>query len=94
MLLVIGKAVHSKSLSASFLADYQEHYEREGKGIFDLMLRDYPSKYFDALVSLAKVHRIELGPPGAFDSGPLPEDEALDRMERAAGLAGCNRSPA
>jgi len=84
MPLVIGKAVHSKSLSASFLADYPEHYEREGKGIFDRMLRDYATKYFDVLVSLAKVHRIELGPPGSFDR-PASTAEALDRLEQRAG---------
>jgi hypothetical protein len=57
MPLVIGKATHSKMLSASFLADLQEDYERYGKGIFALMRERFPTKYFDALVSLAKVHR-------------------------------------
>ena len=65
--LVIGKATHSKMLSASFLADLQEDYELYGKGIFALMRERFPTKYFDALVSLAKVHRIELGPPDSFD---------------------------
>ena len=50
MPLVIGKATHSKMLSASFLADLQEDYERYGKGIFALMRERFPTKYFDALV--------------------------------------------
>ena len=41
-------------------------------------------KYFDALVSLAKVHRIELGPPDSFDR-PATTAEALDRLEQRAG---------
>ena len=47
--------------------DLQEDYELYGKGIFALMRKRFPTKYFDALVSLAKVHRIELGPPGSLD---------------------------
>ena len=82
--MVIGKATHSKMLSASFLADLQEDYELCGKGIFALMRKRFPTKYFDALVSLAKVHRIELGPPGSFDR-PATTEEALDRLEQRAG---------
>jgi hypothetical protein len=52
-----------------------------GKRIFAVMRERYPTKYFDALVSLAKVHRIELGPPGAFDR-PQTKAEALDRLEQ------------
>jgi hypothetical protein len=84
MPLVIGKATHSKTLSASFLADLQEDYELYGKGIFALMRERFPTKYFDALVSLAKVHRIEVGPPGGFDR-PASTAEALDRLEQRAG---------
>ena len=84
MPLVIGKATHSKMLSASFLADLQEDYELYGKGIFALMRERFPTKYFDALVSLAKVHRIEVGPPDSFDR-PASTAEALDRLEQRAG---------
>ena len=62
----------------------QEDYELYGKGIFALMRERFPTKYFDALVSLAKVHRIELGPPGSFDR-PATTAEALDRLEQRAG---------
>jgi hypothetical protein len=82
--LVIGNAVHSKTLGASFLADLQADYETYGKRIFAVMRERFPTKYFDALVSLAKVHRIELGPPGAFDR-PQTTEEALDRLEQRAG---------
>ena len=79
MPLVIGK-----SLSASFVADLQEDYELYGEGIFALMRERFPTKYFDALVFLAKVHRIELGPPGSF-ARPATTAEALDRLEQRAG---------
>ena len=82
--MVVGKATHSKMLSASFLADLQEDYELYGKGIFALMRKRFPTKYFDALISLAKVHRIELGPPDSFDR-PASTAEALDRLEQRAG---------
>ena len=42
MPLVIGKATHSKMLSASFLADLQEDYETYGKGIFALCGSVFP----------------------------------------------------
>jgi hypothetical protein len=48
------------------------------------MRERFSTKYFDALVSLAKVHRIELGPPGSFDR-PATTAEALDRLEQRAG---------
>ena len=84
MPLVIGKATHSKTLRASFLADLQEDYELYGKGIFALMRERFATKYFDALVSLAKVHRVEVGPPDSFDR-PATTAEALDRLEQRAG---------
>jgi hypothetical protein len=47
------------------------------------MRKRFPTKYFDALVSLAKVHRIEVGPPDSFDR-PASTAEALDRLEQRA----------
>ena len=84
MPLVIGKATHSKTLSASFLADLQEDYELYGKGIFALMRERYPVEYFRSLVQLAKVLKIEVGGVGAFDR-PATTAEALDRLEQRAG---------
>ena len=61
---MIGKATHSKTFSASFLADLQEDYELYGKGIFALMRERYPVEYFRSLVQVLK---IEVGGVGAFD---------------------------
>jgi hypothetical protein len=62
------------------LADYDEH----GQAIFELMRQRYPVVYFNALVKLAQVLKIEVGPVGAFDR-PATTAEALDRLEQRAG---------
>jgi hypothetical protein len=74
----------SKTLSSQFLADFQEDYWKNGRNIFEWMRAHRPDKYFDALVSLAKVHKLELGQPGDFDE-PQTREEALDRLEQRAG---------
>jgi hypothetical protein len=39
------------------------------------------------LVKLAMIHRVELGPPQAFER-PRTREEVLHKMEERAGLAG------
>src|SRR6516165_572360 len=82
--LVLGKAPNGKALSAAFLADFVADYERHGKGIFALMRQRYPVVYFNALVRLAQVLKVEIGSVGAFDR-PATTAEALDRLEQRAG---------
>jgi hypothetical protein len=65
--LVLGGAPNGKALSAAFLADFVADYERHGKGIFALMRKRYPVVYFNALVRLAQVLKVEIGSVGAFD---------------------------
>ena len=48
------------------------------------MRQRYPTVYFNALVKLAQVLKIEVGPVGAFDR-PASTAEALDRLEQRAG---------
>jgi hypothetical protein len=50
----------------------------------ELMRQRYPVVYFNALVKLAQVLKIEVGPVGAFDR-PATTAEALDRLEQRAG---------
>jgi hypothetical protein len=57
---------------------------RHGKGIFALMRKRYPVVYFNALVRLAQVLKVEIGSVGAFDR-PATTAEALDRLEQRAG---------
>jgi hypothetical protein len=71
-------------MSSSFLLEGQEHFEKEGKGVWAKMYEDYPVEYFWGLITLAKVLKIETGQPGDFDK-PRTREEALDRLERTAG---------
>ena len=82
--LVLGEAPNGKALSAAFLADFAGDYDEHGKAIFELMRQRYPVVYFNALVKLAQVLKIEVGPVGAFDR-PATTAEALDRLEQRAG---------
>jgi hypothetical protein len=36
-------------------------------------------------VQLAKVYKVEMGDPGAFDARPRPREEALKKLEERAG---------
>jgi hypothetical protein len=82
--LVFNGAPNGRALSSEFLPDFAEHYHAEGKGIFAVMYEKNATAYFNALVQLAKVLKIEIGKPHDFDR-PLSRDEALDRLERQAG---------
>jgi hypothetical protein len=84
MPLIVGKAPRARSLSAAFLHEGQDHFEKEGKGIWEEMYNKYPVEYFWGLITLAKVLKIETGAPGDFDK-PRTKEEALDRLERTAG---------
>ena len=84
MPLVLGEAPNGKALSAAFLADFARDYDEHGKAIFELMRQRYPTVYFNTLVKLAQVLKIEVGPLGAFDR-PASTAEALDRLEQRAG---------
>jgi hypothetical protein len=86
--LLINGAPRARSVSAAFLAAFQDHFEDQGKGIFDVIYQQAPIEYFWGLITLAKVMKIELGPPGTFGHTPSSKDEALDRIERIAGPQG------
>jgi hypothetical protein len=77
-------APRARTISAAFLADFNEHFAGEGHGIFSKIYNDAPIEYWSGLIALAKVTKIEMGTPGDFDR-PATEDEALDRLERTEG---------
>jgi hypothetical protein len=81
-----------KKVDPAFLKAYCEHFQRVGHGIFDLMYRQYPTKYFEGLIVLAKagmpLHvKHELGGAGAFDDSPSKIEEALDKAQERGGPA-------
>jgi hypothetical protein len=79
-----------KKVDAAFLEAYCQHFQEVGHGIFQKMYDQYPTKYFEGLISLAKagmpLHvRHELGRVGDFDDSPSKVDEALDKAEETGG---------
>ena len=55
--------------------------------ILRIMREKFPETYFQGMVKLAMIHRIELGPPQAFER-PRTREEVLQKMEERTGLAG------
>jgi hypothetical protein len=81
---VYRSAPNGRALSSDFLQDFAVHYHTDGKGIFAEIYKDHPTHYWAGLITLAKVLKIEIGQPHAFDR-PASREEALDRLERTAG---------
>ncbi len=83
-----GRPVGSRNkLSQDFLRDLQEDWEQHGTEILRIVREKFPEVYFQSLVKLAMIHRIELGQPQAFEQ-PRTREELLQKMEERAGPAG------
>ena len=83
-----GRPVGSRNkLSQDFLGDLQEDWGQYGTEILRIMREKFPEIYFQSLVKLAMIHRVELGPPQAFER-PRTREEVLHKMEERSGLAG------
>ena len=83
-----GRPVGSRNkLSQDFLGDLQEDWDQHGPEILRIMREKFPEIYFQSLVKLAMIHRIELGPPQTFEQ-PRTREEVLQKMEERAGPAG------
>ena len=76
-----------KSLSAAFLADLEEDWKLHGREIFPILREKYPQVYFQGLVSLARILKLEVGALGAFDRPRSPE-EVMDKLEERVGPEG------
>ena len=83
-----GRPLGSRNkLSEDFLCDLQEDWEQHGKKILQIMREKFPEIYFQSMVKLALVHRVEIGQPRAFDK-PRTVEEALDQLEQKVGPRG------
>ena len=83
-----GRPLGSRNkLSEHFLCDLQEDWEQHGQEIFQIMREKFPEIYFQSMVKLAQVHRVELGQPKAFDQ-PRTKEEALAQFEERVGPQG------
>ena len=74
-------------LSQDFLGDLQVDWDQHGPEILQIMREKFPEIYFQSLVKLAMIHRIELGPPQTFEQ-PRTREEVLQKMEERTGPAG------
>jgi hypothetical protein len=72
-------------LSQDFLGDLQEDWDQHGPEILRIMREN--ETYFQGMVKLAMIHRVELGQPQAFER-PRTREEVLHKMEERSGLAG------
>ena len=57
--LVLRGARNVRTLSAAFIADLQEDWEKYGTQILELMREKFPDLYFASIVKLAQIVRIE-----------------------------------
>ena len=79
-----GRPVGSRNkLSQDFLGDLQEDWDQHGPEILRIMREKFPEIYFQSLVKLAMIHRIELGPPAAYSTATRrPQYRSLTRAQQ------------
>ena len=91
--LVLRGARNVRTLSASFIADLQEDWEKYGTQILELMREKFPDLYFASIVKLAQIVRIEADrePERAQaqdDRGGATAHRARNRRRRQARIRG------
>ena len=71
-----------RSVSAAFLADLEVHWQKVGTKVLDIVAEKYPDLYFQGMIQLTKINRIEIGKAGDFDRAKTKE-EVLQRLEES-----------
>jgi hypothetical protein len=83
-----GRPLGSRNkLNEDFLCDLHAAWLERGKNVLDRVIAERPEVFFQAMVKLALVHRVEVGGPKAFDKARTVE-EALDQLEGRVGPRG------
>jgi hypothetical protein len=85
--LVLRGARNVRTLSAAFIADLQQDWEKHGRVIFEIMRRQHPDRYFEALVKLAQIVRIEADVQHTITK-PRTVAEVLAQVEQQTGPVG------
>jgi predicted DNA-binding ribbon-helix-helix protein len=85
--LVLRGARNVRTLSAAFIADLQEDWEKYGTQILELMREKFPDLYFASIVKLAQIVRIEAD-VSLKEPKPKTIEEVLQRVEHATGVEG------
>ena len=74
-------------LSAAFIADLKEDWEKYGTQILELMREKFPDLYFASIVKLAQIVRIEAD-VSLKEPKPKTIEEVLQRVEHETGVEG------
>ena len=83
-----GRPLGSRNkLTEDFLGDLHAAWLEHGNTVLDRVIAERPEVFFQAMVKLALVHRVEVGGPQAFDK-PRTVEEALDQLEERVGPQG------
>jgi hypothetical protein len=83
---VIFRRQGAETLRSNFLARFNKHFlSKPDDELFERIYTENPDLYFSSLVQLAKVFKVEMGEPGAFDDRPQPREAALKKLEERAG---------
>ncbi len=85
--LVLRGARNVRTLSAAFIADLQEDWEKYGTQILELMREKFPDLYFASIVKLAQIVRIEAD-VSLKEPKPKTIEEVLQRVEHETGVEG------
>ena len=85
--LVLRGARNVRTLSAAFIADLQEDWEKYGTQILELMREKFPDLYFASMVKLAQIVRIEAD-VSLKEPKPKTIEEVLQRVEHQTGVEG------
>jgi hypothetical protein len=80
--LVLRGARNVRTLSAAFIADLQEDWEKCGTQILELMRDEFPDLYFASIVKLAQIVRIEAD-VSLKEPKPKTIEEVLQRVDNA-----------
>jgi hypothetical protein len=76
-----------RTLSARFIADLQEHWEKNGMSALDEVRQKFPDRYVDNYVMLSRVIRLEADVKHSL-AKPKTVDEALAELEGKVGTQG------
>ena len=75
--VVVRQDSNVQVISGKFLGDFQRHYDEKGYKIFDWVFETNPLAYFNALVGLSKIVRVQADVTHRDGSKPRSIDEIL-----------------
>src|SRR3984893_17009020 len=86
-LVPLPGARNIRTLSARFIADMQEHWEKHGMEALDTVFQKFPDRYVDNYVMLSRIIRLEADVKHSM-AKPKTIREALDELESKVGKDG------